>query len=129
MPRSILLADDSSAVRHALRNLLESHSEFTVCEASDGADAVRAMATCHLDIVILDLLMPSLNGLEAARLIHKIAPEIPVLLLTAEKAGLLKAEARIFGVSGVISKSDTAGLLAEIDRLLEVSRCSASARR
>ena len=86
MPR-ILIADDSKYSRDALRQLLESH-ECEVCgEAEDGLSVVEKCAILKPDLVILDLNMPNLNGLDAGHAIHAANPGIPLLLFTLSTLG------------------------------------------
>lgn len=83
MPR-ILIADDSEFSRYALRKLLEGHGCEVCGAAGDGLSAVEKSGTLKPDLVILDLQMPNLNGLEAGRAIHSANPGIPLLLFTLE---------------------------------------------
>src|ERR1041385_8594271 len=82
MPR-ILLADDHSVVRRQVRQKLESEEGFEVCaEAANGLEAVTLTASALPDFAILDLSMPQMNGLEAARQIHQRFPTVEMLILT-----------------------------------------------
>jgi len=82
----ILIADDDSAIRRLLRRLIEGHEGWSVCgDASDGQDAIGKAAQLSPDIIVLDLAMPQMNGLQAAREISRSTPEIPLLLLTVNK--------------------------------------------
>jgi DNA-binding NarL/FixJ family response regulator len=90
----ILLADDHTLVRQGLRRILEEQPEWrVVAEAGNGLDAVSLAADLQPDIVILDIGMPKLNGLEAARQITKKAPEARVLILSmhADEVHITKA--------------------------------------
>ena len=90
----ILLADDHTLVRQGLRRILEEQPEWrVVAEAGNGLDAVSLAADLRPDIVILDIGMPKLNGLEAARQITKKAPEARVLILSmhADEVHITKA--------------------------------------
>jgi len=107
MPYTILIADDNAAVRHSLRSCLEQHNDWQVCgEAENGKEAVEKVTALHPDVVILDFQMPVLNGLEAARQISIIAPNLPILMLTLYKSEQLWWEAQAAGIREVISKSD-----------------------
>ena len=83
----LLIADDHAVVRAGLRALLESRKGWQVCaEAADGRDAVEKAAKFNPDVVILDIGMPLLNGVEAARRIHKTLPKSEILILTMHES-------------------------------------------
>ncbi|HEX2060436.1 MAG TPA: MEDS domain-containing protein [Thermoanaerobaculia bacterium] len=117
-PLRILIADDHDAVRRGLRAVLQ--PQWDVCaEASDGREAVAHARTTRPDVALLDLKMPRLNGLDAAREILREYPATRVLLLTTQPSEELSDEAHRAGVDAVILKSDAetlAALLARIDR-------------
>ena len=102
----ILLADDSSFWREQLRAILEEDPDWSVYEANNGSDAVRKSRWIRPDVIVLDLCMPVLDGLDAARTLQHAMPEIPVLILTVDKTPFLEAAARQTGVLGVFSKMD-----------------------
>src|SRR5579859_6575788 len=83
MPVRILIADDDAAIRRLLRRLIETHGGWTVCaDARDGHEAVDKTEALRPDVVILDLAMPDMNGLQAAREISRNHPDLPMLLFT-----------------------------------------------
>ncbi|MEK6374796.1 MAG: MEDS domain-containing protein [Acidobacteriota bacterium] len=100
----ILIADDHAVVRRSLRSLLESHPGCTVSEAANGREAVEQTRRLEPDIVLLDMTMPELNGLEATRQILKEAPGTPVLILTVHESDELADEVRRAGGRGMIDK-------------------------
>jgi DNA-binding NarL/FixJ family response regulator len=100
----ILLADDHAMVRRSLRSLLESHPGWTVSEAANGREAVEQRRQFAPDIVLLDVTMPEMNGLEAARQIVEEAPGTPVLILTVHESDELADEVRRAGALGMIDK-------------------------
>jgi DNA-binding NarL/FixJ family response regulator len=105
----ILVADDHEIVRAGLKSLLEQGSGWTVCgEASNGREAVELATRLHPDVVILDLAMPELNGLEATRQILREAPRTAVLILSARESEDLVREVLAAGARGFILKSDAA---------------------
>jgi DNA-binding NarL/FixJ family response regulator len=107
MTRSILIVDDSSTVRSSLRSLIESNSDFHVCgEAENGEVAIAKVEEMHPDIVILDLQMPVMNGLDAARHISQLAPNTAMVMFTLHPSGELLRAARAVGVKDVVSKTD-----------------------
>ena len=104
--RRILIADDHDAARRGIRALIETHSDWTVCaEASDGSDAVEKARRFRPDVVLLDVSMPRLNGLDAAREIRRVAPRTQTVVLTTHVADQLAGEARRAGAANVIVKS------------------------
>ena len=118
MPR-ILIADDSEYSRYALRKLLESHGCDVCGEAEDGLSVVEKSAILKPDLVILDLTMPNLNGLEAGHAIHAANPGIPLLLFTLEHIGPPLLElARQAGFRGALAKGEGIFALSEAIEVL-----------
>ena len=110
MSQSVLIVDDNTLVRRMLRSWLEQHSEWDVCgEAENGKLAVERVQELQPNIVILDLQMPVMNGLEAAREIKRLAPNTALIIFTAHASYQLVREARTHGVSDVVSKCDLLG--------------------
>ncbi|HKV47227.1 MAG TPA: response regulator transcription factor [Candidatus Acidoferrales bacterium] len=104
----ILIADDHDLMRRGLRTLLESHPGWTVCaEASTGREAVAKAEELRPDIVIMDITMPELNGVEAARRILKASPSTEILILSVHHSDQLIREILAAGVRGYIVKSDS----------------------
>jgi two-component system vancomycin resistance associated response regulator VraR len=105
--KNILLVDDSESVRVATRLVIESCTNFRVCgEASHGVEAINKAQSLNPDVVIMDLAMPEMNGVEAANLLKKRIPEVQIVLFTlyADKVNAPLSEA--FGVTTVVSKND-----------------------
>jgi DNA-binding NarL/FixJ family response regulator len=119
MSKRILLVDDNPLTRSLIRAFLESHPHIEVCgEASDGAEGLEKHIELKPDLVVLDFSMPRLNGLQAAFMIHKIAPDTPIILFTLFKDEILDRLAQTAGVASVVSKADEITILAdEVDRL------------
>jgi DNA-binding NarL/FixJ family response regulator len=113
----ILIADDHSVVRAGLRTLLESRSGWEVCaEASDGRDAIEKALKLKPDVAVLDIGMPLLNGVEAARRIRISSPNTEVLILTMHESDDLVQQVVEAGARGYILKDDADRvLLAAID--------------
>jgi DNA-binding NarL/FixJ family response regulator len=105
----LLVADDHEVVRRGVRVLLETRLGWQVCqEASDGAEAVEKAGQSNPDVVILDVGMPVLDGLEAARRIRKACPRSEVLILTLHDSEQIAHEVLAAGARGYVLKSDTA---------------------
>jgi DNA-binding NarL/FixJ family response regulator len=103
----ILVADDHETVRRGVRVLLEAHAGWQVCEeAVEGREAVEKAVRLRPDVVILDIGMPLMNGLEAARQIRKAAPESEVLILTMHESEQVIREVLAAGARGYVLKSD-----------------------
>lgn len=117
----ILIADDDAAIRRLLRRLIETHQEWIVCgDASDGRDVVGKAAQLHPDVIVIDLAMPLMNGLQAAREISRSMPDIPMLLLTVQQvSNELTREALHAGFKGAISKSTGSEVVRAIETLLQ----------
>jgi DNA-binding NarL/FixJ family response regulator len=118
-PIQILLADDHELVRKGLRALLESQPGWKViAEATDGREAVEKARDMHPDVAIVDIGMPSLNGLEATRQIVKKAPRTRVLVLTMHDTNPLIQQVVKAGARGYVLKSDVASdLVSAVDAL------------
>src|SRR5207253_10674456 len=108
----ILIADDHEVVRKGLRSLLESEPGLEVVgEASNGREAVDRAVSAKPDVVVLDIGMPELNGLEATRRIVKAAPRTEVLILTVYESEEVIREVLRAGARGYVLKSDAGRLL------------------
>ena len=105
----ILIADDHELIRRGVRSLLEAEPGWkVVAEASDGQDAVEKVTETRPDIVVLDIAMPRLSGLEAARRLNRLLPRVKVLMLTMHESERLAWEVLNAGARGYVTKSDTA---------------------
>jgi DNA-binding NarL/FixJ family response regulator len=115
----ILIADDHEVARRGIRALLESHSGWEVCaEAADGREAVNAAGRLKPDLVLLDIGMPSLNGLDATRQILAAEPDTRVLILTMHDSEQVVREVLAAGARGFLLKSDAGrDLVAAVEAL------------
>lgn len=118
-PLRILVADDHQVVRAGLRALLESKAGWQVCaEAANGREAVEKASGLQPDVVVLDIGMPLLNGVEAARQIRKVSPNTEILILTMHDSEHLIQGVLEAGAHGYILKDDAdRNLLAAVDAL------------
>jgi len=125
----ILLADDHPVFRLGVRSLLASRERWEVCgEAGDGRDAVEKSKTLKPDLVILDICMPGLNGVDAARQMLKHNPSLRILVLTAVDSEQIIRDCLELGVRGWVFKADgTDDLMAAVEAL-ERHRSTFSAR-
>jgi DNA-binding NarL/FixJ family response regulator len=102
----LLIVDDHEIFRRGLRALLEPSSEWEICgEAMDGMDAVEQCRLLKPDVVVLDVSMPRLNGLEAARLIRKENPATLIVIITQHDSSQIRAAAREAGAQAFVTKS------------------------
>ena len=115
----ILVADDHEIVRRGLRALLANRPEWQICaEATEGREAVEKARQSQPDVVILDIGMPGLNGLEAARQIRKVSPRSEVLILTMHESEQVVQEVLAAGARGYVLKSDAGrDLVAAVEAL------------
>lgn len=113
----ILVADDHDVVRAGLRTLLESRKGWQVCaEAANGRDAVERARDSKPDVAVLDIGMPLLNGVEAARQIRKQSPTTEILILTMHDSAMMIQSVLEAGARGYILKDDAGrNLLAAVD--------------
>jgi DNA-binding NarL/FixJ family response regulator len=104
----ILIADDHDLVRKGLRMLLEEHPGWQVCdEARSGREAVEKCTQSNPDVLVIDVSMPDLNGLEATRQIRKACPRTEVLIITYHDSDEMAAEVLDAGARGYVLKSDS----------------------
>jgi DNA-binding NarL/FixJ family response regulator len=109
MPLRILIADDHDLMRRGLKALIANHPGWEICaEATKGREAVAKTATIRPDIVVLDVCMPELNGIEATRQIRKASPRTEVLILSVHHSDHLIREVLDAGARGFVLKSDSA---------------------
>jgi DNA-binding NarL/FixJ family response regulator len=115
----VLIADDSEPVRSGLHQLIEEHAGWFCTEAVNGHDAVTKIQQRAPDILILDLSMPVMDGLQAARAITKLVPDLPILLCTtAPLLPSLISMAQGCGIKGTVSKNNGRQIMSGIEALL-----------
>lgn len=110
--RSVLIVDDSPIFREALCEFFTCQGEFDVCgEAENGREAVEKAQQLYPDLIVTDLSMPVMNGLEECRALKKIMPGVQVIIFTAHNDRFVEKEALSAGASAVISKSEAVSTL------------------
>lgn len=103
----ILIADDHAGLRRSLRSLVLSHMEWDVCgEASDGLQAVERTKELNPDLVLMDVSMPRMNGIEAASRIHRESPGTEILIVTQYDTPEMARLAQEAGAQGYVPKSE-----------------------
>lgn len=119
MSKSILVADDSETVRKVIRVFLETQIDLEVCgEAANGFDAIERAKELKPDLIVLDLSMPEMNGIEAASVLKRFMPDVPIVLFTLYGEKLGHAAASAVGVDAVVSKPEGGWKLVECVRTL-----------
>jgi CheY-like chemotaxis protein len=113
----ILIADDNVPVRRALRQTLESRGHWEIIEAQNGEDAVIQAREAKPDLVILDLAMPVMDGMRAARVISHRFPSVPIILHTLHWSPRVEVEALKAGVRKVVAKADSATILTAVEEM------------
>lgn len=103
----VLIVDDHSAIRRGVQSILQTSPEWEFCgEAENGQEAIRLAGELKPEIIIMDVSMPVLNGLEATRIIHDTMPDTKILLLTLHSSTELVRSAFRAGARGYVLKSD-----------------------
>lgn len=115
----ILLVDDNPSVRHYLRAILEQQNLWRVCgEARTGAEAMKKVLESPPDLIVLDYQMPDLNGVDIAKQICELFPNIPILMVTLHLSKHLADAARSVGVRGACAKQDIGSVVEAVEVLL-----------
>lgn len=116
MTLKILVVDDEKIVRSALEKLLSTHPEWEIIgEATDGLEAITKARDLQPDVVIIDVTMPEMNGLEATPEIKKVIPSAEVLIFTQHDSKQVLREAQKAGASGYLLKSQAQWLVAAVE--------------
>ncbi len=110
----ILVVDDHELIRQGVRSLFSNNSEFVVCgEATDGRAAIQQVQKLNPDLVLLDISMPVMGGLEAASEIRRVAPKTKIVILTMHNSDQVRRQAQNAGAQGFVTKSDISRTLLE----------------
>jgi two-component system, chemotaxis family, chemotaxis protein CheY len=112
MAKAVLIVDDNAHIRKALCDLFKQEADFEVCgEAENGKEAIEKAQELRPDLIVLDLSMPVMNGLDAARGLKKLMPAVPLIMYSAFGDEFAEQQARLIGVSELVSKSEHASVL------------------
>ncbi len=112
MPKSVLLVDDNAAIRRALCRLFMSEAGFEICgEAENGQEAIEKAQELHPDLIVMDLSMPVMNGIEATRVLKGLMPTVSVIIFSEYSDVFSQKEARSASVSALVSKSEHVSVL------------------
>lgn len=119
MPKSVLVVDDNASIRQALCRVFTSEAEFDLCgEAENGREAIEKAQALHPDLIVMDLSMPVMNGIDAARTLKTLMPMVPVIMFSEYSDVFSEQEARSAGISALVSKSEHVSVLIERIRAL-----------
>ena len=119
MPKLVLVVDDNAAIRHVLCQALTSESDFDVCgEAENGREAIEKAQALQPDLIVMDLSMPVMNGIDAAHALKTLMPMVPIIMFSEYSDVFSEQEARSAGVSALVSKSEPVSFLIEKARAL-----------
>jgi|ERR1700745_461863 two-component system, chemotaxis family, chemotaxis protein CheY len=119
MAKAVLIVDDNPFIRNSLCELFKREADFDVCgEAENGKQAIAKAQELHPDLIVIDLSMPVMNGLDAARELKRIMPGIPLIMFSEYSDSFSEQEARSVGISALVSKSQHVSVLVEKARSL-----------
>jgi DNA-binding NarL/FixJ family response regulator len=116
--KCILIVDDSPIIRSRLRHLFEGEGLKVCGEAANGQEAIAMTLQLRPQVVVLDLVMPSMNGITAARILKKLVPRTQLILFSLSADLLNPEQLRTAGFSAVVSKNQASSLVAEAQILL-----------
>ncbi len=117
-PARVLIVDDNYFCRQALVDVFRREGDFNVCgEAVNGRDAIRVARLLRPDLIVLDLVMPAMNGLAAAQVLKRLMPAVPLILYgSADK--ILRQRTRALGIAALIPKADPQDTVVNLARTL-----------
>jgi two-component system, chemotaxis family, chemotaxis protein CheY len=119
MAKTILIVDDNAYIRRELCKLFKREEDFEICgEAANGKEAIAKALELHPDLIVLDLSMPVMNGLDAARELKRLMPTVPLIMYSAFGDVFGEKQARLIGISELVSKSQPAAVLVNKARSL-----------
>jgi DNA-binding NarL/FixJ family response regulator len=117
--KRVLIVDDNAFVRQALSEIFRHESDFDVCGvATNGREAVKSAPLLSPDLIVLDLAMPVMNGLDAARLLRRLLPNVPLIMYSGIGDRYVEQQAKFIGIAALISKAEPPGTLVRTARML-----------
>ena len=112
MPKSVLVVDDNAAIRQALRQLFTSEADFAVCgEARNGREAIEKADDLNPDLILMDLSMPVMNGIDATRVLKRLMPAVPIIIFSEYSDVFSEKEAHSAGIAALVAKSEHMSVL------------------
>src|SRR5262249_33454940 len=115
----VLIVDDNCFVRELLCEIFKRENDFDVCgEAANGREALKSAPQLKPDLIVLDLAMPIMNGLDAARSLRKILPAVPLIMYSGIGDRFVEQQAKFIGIAALISKAEPPGTLVSRARML-----------
>lgn len=119
LPKRVLVVDDNCFARQALVDIFKHEADFEVCgEACNGQEAIRAAQSHNPDLVVLDLAMPVMNGLDAARILKRTKPSLVLIMYSGFGDKYVEQQARFIGITALVSKAEPPGTLISLARSL-----------
>jgi DNA-binding NarL/FixJ family response regulator len=110
--KSVLIVDDNAFVCEALCKLFQQDAGFEVCgRAENGKEAIEKARELHPDLIVLDFSMPVMNGFDAARVLKRLMPTVPLIMFSAFGDRFAKHQAQLIGIADVVSKSEPVSVL------------------
>ena len=119
MAKTVLIVDDNTYIRQGLCQVFKRETDFRVCgEAENGKEAIAKAMELRPDLIVLDLSMPIMNGLDAARELKPLMPTVPLIMYSLFGDAFAEQQARLIGISELVSKSQPATVLVSKARSL-----------
>jgi len=117
--KSVLVVDDNALIRQVLCRVFRSEAGFDVCgEAENERDAIEKALALHPDLIVMDLSMPLMNGIDATRALKTLMPTVPVIVFSEYSDVFSEKEARSAGISALVSKSEHVSVVIDKARAL-----------
>ncbi len=123
--KTVLIVDDNPWIRMVLRERFQREADLAVCgEAENGKEAIEKAQQLRPDLIVMDLSMPGMNGLEAARILKRLMPSVPLIMYSAFADKFLEQQARLIGIRALVAKSQDPAVLINKARTLLTPRAA-----